>query len=186
MVLVEGDKTLPQEIKLYPGNSSIGRDPALATIVLSDRRVSRFHCRFSSDADGHFRIWNEGSGAGTYVNFEEVGMSGQLLEHNAIVNFGPIQYRFEMLDEAVGFAGAAEFDGSKTEPYSPAFGHDTTVKASPPACDNQQAYPGGDGYAEKVNPQPATDQDWTIDQDRTEPFINSLNKTEPKRNRDAR
>lgn len=96
LILVSGGNgELPQQIDLYSGNTLIGRDPTLVNVVLKERRISRYHCRVNEEADGTFRMWDEGSTSGTSVNFEQVGMSGQPLKQGDLINIGPVQYRFE-------------------------------------------------------------------------------------------
>jgi predicted component of type VI protein secretion system len=74
----------------------LGREPAVVDQPLPDRRISRLHCRIVEDgASGGYRIYDEGSGSGTYVNEEEVGHTGTALSPEDIITIGPVQYRYE-------------------------------------------------------------------------------------------
>ncbi len=98
LVLVDsaGTPGLQAQIPLRENSSlRIGRDPELVNVALEDRRISRLHCRISEDAGGGFRVLDEGSTTGTFVNDEEVGMHGELLKSGDVISIGPIEYRFE-------------------------------------------------------------------------------------------
>jgi hypothetical protein len=120
-------------VDIYGGNARIGRDAALATIVINDRRVSRYHARISEEGNGVFRLWDEGSTSGTYVNHEQVSMSGRVLRPGDLVNFGPLQFHFEYFS-ADTTVGATQVGGTTftdaTEPFV----------LTPPTQQSTQAY----------------------------------------------
>jgi predicted component of type VI protein secretion system len=105
--------SLPATIEVSRRDTRIGRDPNLSDLVIPDRRVSRYHCRLSEESEGRFRLWDEGSTSGTYVNDEAVSMSGRLLQPGDLINVGPVQLRFQ-LDRA---QVEESFEG--TEPWVP-------------------------------------------------------------------
>lgn len=107
LIAVSGDSKIPSPV-LLRGIRKFGRDPSLADVVLSDPHVSRYHCRIVEEADGTFRLYDEGSTSGTYVNDETVAMSGQILRPGDVINMGPVAYRFELLESQ-----------DNTIPYSP-------------------------------------------------------------------
>lgn len=120
LILVQGEPTLPSTIDLYSGSTRMGRDPALVNAVLDDRRVSRYHCRIGEEASGAFRIWDEGSMSGTFVNQQPVDMSGRILQPGDIIQVGPASYEFQPLsasamDATIGYGMYNE----ATEPYVP-------------------------------------------------------------------
>lgn len=115
--LFEGSASLPAVIEIHGTNTRFGRDPSLSNVVLDDPRVSRYHCRITEEADGSFRIYDEGSTSGTYVNYEVVDIRGQTLKDGDQIHIGPIGLRFELVG-----AGAVEDTSAKTEPYLPQFG----------------------------------------------------------------
>lgn len=115
LVLFEGDAHLPQTIEIQGSNTRIGRDSNLSNVVLDDPRVSRYHCRISEEADGSFRIFDEGSTSGTYVNYKPVDIRGQVLQHGDQLHIGPIGLRFELSQPG------AEEPADATEIYTPQF-----------------------------------------------------------------
>lgn len=91
----------PQSIPLTRSGITIGRDPTVATIVLSDRHVSKLHCRVIEDGNAAgYRLLDEGSTSGTYVNDQEVDINGQILRHGDIIAIGPLQYQFELTESS--------------------------------------------------------------------------------------
>ena len=114
-----GTTTLPAMIPLYGGSLRLGRDPNLVNVVLDDRRISRLHCRITEEG-GQYKVLDEGSTSGTYVNETEVSMAGQVLQPGDVLAVGPINYRFDV-DGAAPKAGNGTFENDKmydhTEPY---------------------------------------------------------------------
>jgi hypothetical protein len=96
LIIIGNFPDLPSPVMLQ-GIRKFGRDPALADVVLKHSLVSRYHCRIVQESDETFRIYDEGSTNGTYVNNNMIGMSGQILQPNDIISIGPITYRFELL-----------------------------------------------------------------------------------------
>lgn len=115
-----GTAGMPHDIPLHRGRVTIGRDPEMVNVPIQDRRVSRYHCRINEEGN-QFRLWDEGSTSGTYVNDDEVGHAGRILMHGDIIEIGPVRYRFEeardgsdMGDDTV-FSDPKMFD--RTEVY---------------------------------------------------------------------
>jgi hypothetical protein len=145
-------------IDLIGNNTRIGRDASLANVVFDDRSVSRLHARISEEQDGIFKIYDEGSTSGTYVNYEPADIHGQWLQNNDTINLGRIQLRFRMRD-AVGGSDTGSGKAEATEPFIP------------------------DGDKEHTEPfiaeAPPGNKEKTVDQLSTEPFI-------PERPKDGR
>ena len=123
LVLVSdgGSAGMPPTIPIQRGGVRIGRDPSVVNVPLADRRVSKLHCRIVEDgATGAFRLLDEGSTSGTYVNDQEVNINGHLLQNNDLISIGPLLYRFEMPGSISGNGDdttqRANFDPN-TEPY---------------------------------------------------------------------
>jgi pSer/pThr/pTyr-binding forkhead associated (FHA) protein len=83
-------------IELLGDNLRMGRDGTLAQIIFPDRSVSRLHARITEETDGVFFIYDEGSTSGTWVNYNQVPMTGQPLQHGDLINLGRVQLRFIM------------------------------------------------------------------------------------------
>ncbi len=97
--VMEGDGKLPPSIEIRGVNVKLGRSPELANIVIDDPRVSRYHCRITEEADGHFRIWDEGSTSGTFLNSTQVDLTGQTLKNGDLINLGPMQFQFRYVGD---------------------------------------------------------------------------------------
>ncbi len=113
--LFEGGANMPAVVEILGTNTRFGRDPSLSNVVLDDPRVSRYHCRITEEADGTFRIYDEGSTSGTYVNYEAVDIRGQTLNEGDQIHIGPVGLRFEL------GKGGGEDMSNKTEPFMPQF-----------------------------------------------------------------
>jgi hypothetical protein len=72
---------------------SLGRDPLNSMLVLDDPSVDPLHARVHREGD-NYRILDEGSIAGTWVNYTPVSKEGTLLEHGDLVHIGRMGFRF--------------------------------------------------------------------------------------------
>lgn len=95
-LLWEGDAAEP--IPLVGIDLTFGRDAALATVVLNDASVSALHARLIRQADGAYVLKDQGSIAGTYVNFEPIPEAGQRLQHGDRVHIGRLAFRFRLAE----------------------------------------------------------------------------------------
>ncbi len=100
LVVLEGDDSHREPIELVGENTRLGRDEALSQVIINDRSVSRLHARITEEGDGHFVLYDEGSTSGSYVNYEPVGMKGQWLQHDDIVNLGRVKMQFKFKEKA--------------------------------------------------------------------------------------
>lgn len=81
-------------IPITAGELTFGRDISQATEVLDDPSVQALHARLLQEEDGSFRIIDEGSVAGTWVNYSQVSGEGTILEHGDLVHIGRVGFRF--------------------------------------------------------------------------------------------
>jgi len=88
----EGGEAIP----LIGIDVTFGRDAALASIVLDDASVSGLHARLIRLADGSYVLKDQGSTAGTYVNFTAIPDAGQRLRHGDRVHIGRLPFRFRL------------------------------------------------------------------------------------------
>jgi len=86
----------PEPIPLTGTDVTLGRDPSLSSIVLDDPSVARLHARLIRLADGGYQIRDQGSVAGTWVNFEPVTSPGRRLHHGDLVHLGRAAFRFRL------------------------------------------------------------------------------------------
>ena len=75
---------------------TLGSNPNLATMVLEDPSVEGLHARLMRQEDGTFRISDEGSVAGTWVNYSPVSHEGTKLIHGDMIHIGRIGFRFTL------------------------------------------------------------------------------------------
>jgi hypothetical protein len=121
-----GTPNLPKTIALSRVGVRLGRDPSLVDVPLSDRRISKLHCRINEDmAPGSYRLIDEGSTSGTYLNDNEVDIHGAPLKPGDIIGIGPVQYRYVVV------GGTNGQSGEPTEPYRGDGDTDPYIKIAP-------------------------------------------------------
>jgi hypothetical protein len=74
----------------------LGRDPSLAGLVLNDPSVAGLHARLIRQADGGYLLRDQGTAAGTWINYEQVPEAGRVLHHNDRVHIGRVAFRFRL------------------------------------------------------------------------------------------
>ena len=82
-------------IPIIGSNIALGRDPQVVQIPFNDRSVSRLHARIM-ESQGNYRIYDEGSSSGTYVNYERIGLAPRILNENDEIHFGRVHVRFHL------------------------------------------------------------------------------------------
>lgn len=116
--VVEGAGMPRAPIEILGPVLRLGRDSARAEVVFQDRSVSRLHARIAEVAEGRFRIYDEGSTSGTWVNFAQIPAEGGWdLKPGDMINLGRIQLRFKQRDRAK--PPSAPPDASKPPPAPP-------------------------------------------------------------------
>lgn len=83
-------------IPLTGADLTLGRDPSLAAVALDDPSVAGLHARVLRQVAGDYLIRDQGSIAGTWVNFEPVPESGRRLRHGDLVHIGRVALRFRL------------------------------------------------------------------------------------------
>lgn len=97
-VLEVVDHQVPQRARIELNGISLrfGRDPELAEVTFNDRSVSRLHARIEAVAENVYRIYDEGSTSGTWVNFSQVtSPEGQELSTGDVINLGRVKLKFK-------------------------------------------------------------------------------------------
>lgn len=93
--VIENAPEHPGYIPLGGNNILLGRDPRRVAIPFKDRSVSRVHARIL-ESHGTYRIYDEGSASGTYVNYERVTLTPRTLQDNDEIHFGRVHLRFHL------------------------------------------------------------------------------------------
>ena len=73
-----------------------GGDPTQATLVLDAPCVEPLHARLKHSEDGRYLLLDQGSTAGTWVNYAPISGEGAVLEHGDLIHIGKIPFRFEL------------------------------------------------------------------------------------------
>jgi FHA domain-containing protein len=91
-----GEPASASPIPFLGKEMTFGTDPVQSMRVLDDPSISPLHARIKRAEDGSFLIYDHGSVAGTWVNFEPVTREGRRLVHGDRINFGQLMYRFDL------------------------------------------------------------------------------------------
>jgi hypothetical protein len=86
--------TTGESIPLIGTDIFIGSDPSLTAVPLEDPSVDRMHARLIRQVDGSYLLKDQGSVAGTWVNYEEVPKEGLLLADGDRIHFGRAFFQF--------------------------------------------------------------------------------------------
>ncbi len=82
-------------IPLVGNNVALGRDPNLVQIPFNDRSVSRLHARIM-ESNGEYRLYDEGSASGTYLNYERIGLTPRVIRNQDDLHFGRVHLKFHI------------------------------------------------------------------------------------------
>ena len=89
----DGEAASALPIPLPADELTIGTDPVQASFILDEPVISPLHARIQRTAAGYV-IFDPGSVAGTWVNYEPVTREGHPLKHGDRVHLGHLMYRF--------------------------------------------------------------------------------------------
>jgi hypothetical protein len=109
---IENAPDHPTMIPIGGNNVALGRDAKRVQIAFQDQSVSRLHARILEN-QGLYRIYDEGSSSGTYVNYKRIGLSPQTLNDKDIIHLGRVQLRFHLASAY----RTNQATGSETEIY---------------------------------------------------------------------
>jgi hypothetical protein len=112
MPVIEDEQTdSVSPVPITTNECTLGRDRNLATLVLDDPSVNALHARLVRGEDGCYRLTDEGSVAGTWVNYSPVPEAGAVLEHGDRIHLGRVSFRFQLrLPERTYQITETEFD----------------------------------------------------------------------------
>ncbi len=88
-------------IPLIEKEITLGTDPVQCTQIMDDPSISSLHARLRQTDDGGYLLQDNGSVAGTWVNYELIPREGYRLAHGDMVHFGQLIYRFTLRNPAV-------------------------------------------------------------------------------------
>ncbi len=79
---------------------TIGSDPGQSLLSLTDPSVEGLHARLCYLPDQTFMIYDYGTVAGTWINYEQVTPDGTRLVHGDIIHIGRSEFRFSLYHPA--------------------------------------------------------------------------------------
>jgi hypothetical protein len=91
-----GEPASVAPVPLTEKDMTFGTDPVQSVRVLDDPSISPLHARIKQAENGDFVIYDHGSIAGTWVNYEPVTREGCRLRHGDRIHFGQLTYRFNL------------------------------------------------------------------------------------------
>ena len=91
-----GEPASAAPLALDEKDMTFGTDPVQSKRVLDDPSIAPLHARIKRTEDGSFIIYDHGSIAGTWVNYEPITREGRRLSHGDRIHFGQLSYRFDM------------------------------------------------------------------------------------------
>jgi hypothetical protein len=94
------DQSTTPPIPITSDDVSLGSDSSLSTLVMKDPSVEALHARLTRLEDGSFRLADQGSIAGTWVNYTPISGEGVTLEHGDLIHIGRMGFRFTMRQPA--------------------------------------------------------------------------------------
>jgi hypothetical protein len=90
----EGQTSNP--ISIDSSEVTFGSDRNQAVLAINDTSVDGLHARLKRDAEGTFTLVDEGSVAGTWVNYVLVAPEGVRLNHGDVINIGQSGFLFKL------------------------------------------------------------------------------------------
>ncbi len=96
-----------QRIPLTDTLTTIGRDEEIVDLILYHPSVSRLHARIQQ-MDGGYWLYDEGSAAGTYRNFDRLGLTPQQLSEGDTIHIGQIQLAYRLAKDGETLADFEE------------------------------------------------------------------------------
>ncbi len=93
------DDEQPVPGSLIPLNRSeltLGSDARQAMVLVEDASVNKVHARLVRNGESGFTLLDEGSVAGTWVNFTPLPPEGKQLAHDDLIHIGRVTFRFEL------------------------------------------------------------------------------------------
>ena len=90
------DGSLGDQIELAAADVTLGSDAEAVDIIIDAPGVSRLHARIRRTAAEEYWLYDEGSAAGTFLNYERLALAPKLLQHNDVVQLGQVTLRFRL------------------------------------------------------------------------------------------
>lgn len=95
-LLPDGQPATDKPIAMADKELVLGTDPVQCSQVLDDPSIGPVHARLRRTPEGGFLLSDNGSVAGTWVNYDPVPREGRLLRSGDVIHFGQLMYRFQL------------------------------------------------------------------------------------------
>lgn len=82
-------------LRLEEDDITLGRDPEMADLVINHESVDRLHARIRRTDDTYW-LYDEGSGNGTYLDFERLGLGPRMLYDQNRIRLGRVRLIFRL------------------------------------------------------------------------------------------
>ena len=96
LVWQAADGSYSEQIELTMADVTIGREQEAVDIIIDEPTISRLHARIRRTATEEYWLYDEGSAAGTFLNYERLGLAPRRLQHNDVVQLGRVTLRFRL------------------------------------------------------------------------------------------
>lgn len=96
LIPVQGGVQVDEAIPLTGADIALGSDASLSAHPLAEASVSGLHARIIRQAGGAYLIRDQGSVAGTWVNYGPVPEAGTRLRHGDLIHLGRAALQFQL------------------------------------------------------------------------------------------
>ncbi len=95
------ETTSASPISIDANEVTLGSDKNLAVLAFDDPSVDGLHARLTRGEDDSFLLADQGSIAGTWINYTPVDRSGTRLHHGDTIYIGRVGFQFKVRDPAL-------------------------------------------------------------------------------------
>ena len=92
----DGEPMTGRPIPLNEKETTFGTDPVQSAHVLDHPSIAPLHAYLKRKESGEFLLIDNGTVAGTWVNYDPVPKDGHVMKHGDVVHFGQLMYRFTL------------------------------------------------------------------------------------------
>ncbi|MEA2007737.1 MAG: FHA domain-containing protein [Chloroflexota bacterium] len=96
----QAQKLFPEPLSVYNAEETFGKDASAATILIKEPSVDNLHARLEFISENTFKLSDEGSVAGTWLNYQPIGEEGDILQHGDTIHIGRVGFLFHIQDES--------------------------------------------------------------------------------------